>query len=1270
MSRKPFSRSITSEPITSELLSRASAGSESALGTLHMTLMQGGCTPDVVPVVMKFLSFDYIPSAQSGDRDPAKTELAIKLAKNGLGMLHYVLTATESNLDIKEVAIPLLVESVEALCSWINFLVFPTNMDPLRDDQRGRLHNSYCNDLRSIIATDKAVLQAFISSPRFLKLVLRLWMVNGDTMTDINSSLFGNIPLLISCLEEEETRDALCHQILTDGHSKKLASSIIGRMNQARHTFFIKTPLFTVVDYVGQAVYIITRLIHLDNNTIIESFLSAHYVTMIFSALDLLAEVVENANPSRLWSKPFLMTVINAFDLVLNARIRYIYHLSEAIERHGILTLGRLSANLPVKDCTELQEKIRQNIQLILNHILVHMLYPEVLDTFMVSGAYHFWKTTGEFPKIKNDVLQVVWEGFWDRAQGYEEVYKNMASGTPICDNMSCDIERRIKPSRRCSQCLSVSYCTEQCQSEDWNRFHRKECRHAKHNNDQRRVDHTRYRFTARQLQASWVEMTCNVGFTQLEEERMKQEALPDHAHHEVVSVIDYTAILFSPGLNILPISLRHNPRWWIRTKSASFEEEASYLSPRMTALVDAYRSGNLGAKYRLVELDLIYGVEALSTLMLLKRLDGGEFKVLLSRASAGSLPALNALQNALMKGECTPETVPVVMKFLSFDYIPSPESGGRDPAKSRLAIDLAVKGLKMLNHILQSTHSNADIKKVATPLLVESVEALCSWMNFLVFPTNMDPFWDNERGQLHNYYSNVLLNIILADTAVLKAFISSPRFLKLVLRLWMVNGDTTTSIGADLKGNIPLLTSCLEEEESRDALFHQILHDGVSEKLASSLIGRINRAHHFVRTAPQSTVVDYVDQTLNIIIRLTRLENATILEAFASAHHMSMIFNALDVLSESVERADPGGLWSKPFFMIFTNAVNLLLDSRGRYIHHLSEAVERHAILTLGRLSATIPAQNCTELHQRILVYIHGFLNHVLAHMFFPQLLVAFMRSGAYRSWKLGNFPQIQNKDLQGVWRKFWVAAQECEDVYMGMAPGTAICDNASCDDIEERIERSRRCSQCLSVSYCSEHCQSVDWNRFHREECRHAKRHNDQRRVAHTRYRFTARQLQASWVEAACNNVFTKLKGAIMGQETFPDHAPHEIVSVIDCSHILFHPTNRVSPVSLQHEPRWWIRTKHGNFEEEASYLNPRITALVDDYRSGNLGTKYRLVELNLVYGVEALSTLMLLQCLDNGEWKVAYSIPRRGELEAIRMIKRTPLLRPEALDIDHLF
>ncbi|KAF6760886.1 hypothetical protein DFP72DRAFT_56699 [Ephemerocybe angulata] len=622
------------------------------------------------------------------------------------------------------------------------------------------------------------------------------------------------------------------------------------------------------------------------------------------------------------------------------------------------------------------------------------------------------------------------------------------------------------------------------------------------------------------------------------------------------------------------------------------------------------------------------------------------------------------------MKGECTPDAVPVVMKFLSFDYIPSPDSRGRDPAKSRLAIDLAVKGLKMLGNILSSTHSNPDIKTVATPLLVECVEALCSWINFLVFPTNMDPFWDNERGQLHNYYSNILRNIISTDTAVLKAFISSPRFLKLVLRLWMVNGDTTTSINADLQGNIPLLTTCLEEEESRDALCHQILHDGVSEKLASSLIGRIDRAHHFVRTAPQSTVVDYVEQALYIIIRLTRVENATILEAFVSAHHVFVIFDALDVLSELIERDNPGGLWSKPFFGVFTYALNLLLDTRVRYIHHLSEAVERHAILTLGRLSATIPAQKCTELHQMILLHIHGFLNHILTHMFFPQLLVVFMRSGTYRSWKLGNFPQIQNKDLQGIWREFWIAAQEYEDVYMGMAPGTPICDNASCDDIEERIERSRRCSGCLSVSYCSEHCQSVDWNRFHREECRHAKRHNDQRRVAHTRYRFTARQLQASWVEATCNKVFTKLEEASTRQEAFPDHAPHEIVSVIDSTHILFHPTNRVSPVSLRHEPRWWIRTKNGNFEEEASYLNPRMTALVDDYRSGNLGTKYRLVELDLVYGVEALSTLMLLKCLDNGEYKVAYSIPRRGELEAIRMVKRTPLLRPEDLDIDHLF
>lgn len=36
---------------------------------------------------------------------------------------------------------------------------------------------------------------------------------------------------------------------------------------------------------------------------------------------------------------------------------------------------------------------------------------------------------------------------------------------------------KKAAPSMVCSQCLSVTYCSQNCQREDWENHHRKECR-------------------------------------------------------------------------------------------------------------------------------------------------------------------------------------------------------------------------------------------------------------------------------------------------------------------------------------------------------------------------------------------------------------------------------------------------------------------------------------------------------------------------------------------------------------------------------------------------------------------------------------------------------------------------------------------------------------------------------------------------------------------------------------------------------------------------
>ncbi|RXW22846.1 hypothetical protein EST38_g3012 [Candolleomyces aberdarensis] len=70
---------------------------------------------------------------------------------------------------------------------------------------------------------------------------------------------------------------------------------------------------------------------------------------------------------------------------------------------------------------------------------------------------------------------------------------ENEAGIIPLCDNLKCNKRgnnRQYNPSKRCSGCHAVVYCSNSCQKKDWNALHREECKHAEV--DYKRVDQDR----------------------------------------------------------------------------------------------------------------------------------------------------------------------------------------------------------------------------------------------------------------------------------------------------------------------------------------------------------------------------------------------------------------------------------------------------------------------------------------------------------------------------------------------------------------------------------------------------------------------------------------------------------------------------------------------------------------------------------------------------------------------------------------------------------
>ncbi|KAJ3533155.1 hypothetical protein NMY22_g7449 [Coprinellus aureogranulatus] len=70
------------------------------------------------------------------------------------------------------------------------------------------------------------------------------------------------------------------------------------------------------------------------------------------------------------------------------------------------------------------------------------------------------------------------WKCIWDAITETVASYKaTKEDGLGICDNAMCTSTHRI--SKVCVKCLQVAYCSDECQKQDWETFHRAECHSA-----------------------------------------------------------------------------------------------------------------------------------------------------------------------------------------------------------------------------------------------------------------------------------------------------------------------------------------------------------------------------------------------------------------------------------------------------------------------------------------------------------------------------------------------------------------------------------------------------------------------------------------------------------------------------------------------------------------------------------------------------------------------------------------------------------------------
>ncbi|KAF6760897.1 hypothetical protein DFP72DRAFT_1062637 [Ephemerocybe angulata] len=392
-------------------------------------------------------------------------------------------------------------------------------------------------------------------------------------------------------LGSEDATEALCERAIASGLAGKLTKSLMVKLLQAVRIYINTAPLPTVINYVDKIMKIIVPLTKYNNDAIIKAFHANEYLTEIITALDILSAAVEKSHPSKLWETTCFTVLATGINLLFTARTRILQNWGEAIRGDLLGLLVRMSAAVSnTKDLPDMQLRGYELVRYTLSHLLIHLSYPKVV------------KQLGEYSHIRNEKLANIWRSSGKMPQK-RAVVREEIPGATVCDNISCDVMKRPKRSWICSRCVTASYCSPRCQAEDWKRFHKSECYRAKQDEIAREMTHTRYRYSDRHFQMSWAQIICNDSLPLFDRDQLGRQAFPDHKPYEIVPIVDCTGILV-PSTQVFPESLRLNPRWWVGLEGC-------------------------GKEYRLVDFYFLYGsAEALSLLMLLKRLPGGFYKV------------------------------------------------------------------------------------------------------------------------------------------------------------------------------------------------------------------------------------------------------------------------------------------------------------------------------------------------------------------------------------------------------------------------------------------------------------------------------------------------------------------------------------------------------------------------------------------------------------------------------------------------------------------
>ncbi|KAF6760638.1 hypothetical protein DFP72DRAFT_882799 [Ephemerocybe angulata] len=610
---------------TPELIQRASTGSLRDLSLLVDKIKSEQYPIEVLKVVFKFLHPELVPSVKCNWSDFRQP---LERAVDCMALLICALLQPESASPLKAALVDQLIENVEGLCRWIYFLLLiPDNAKQLPGRKLGGILDAYRNSaalIHEVLSLDDRVYDAYISSPKCIDIIVRLWFRiddnSGEPLLDITSRSI--LYAFHAVFTKEDGLEIFLSRIIEKGLVPRLAWTILRRARLASEDPSATDSPAHAIEYLRILSGIFSRLMVSSSEDLHRGFGDVNYLREFCSAINTLSITVQKGHATML---PRLGRCVHVlFCMAADARTHIVGNWESLFEGGIIPLLTHLMPWAPKS--TELASNFAD---LSTMSLLSGLSHPRVISRFL--GMY----PDGKVPSLKGCGLATNerWEFRWKQVMSFCEAYQKFGGMVvTICDNLACvRREERLMqrtPSQQCASCSSVVYCSTACQEEDWKAFHSRECRQARHDHAVRRSLGTWYSHSVRQFH---VQLVADA-ITGFECEPGEGALLMLGGNPDTTGQLYCSQGEMASAIGII----RTVPLEYLWSSRAVIAFPPEFLKPRHASVFQRYLSGLASPKSKVVVVVFYFGKHSFLELTVLLEPVGGVYQGVYSIARHG----------------------------------------------------------------------------------------------------------------------------------------------------------------------------------------------------------------------------------------------------------------------------------------------------------------------------------------------------------------------------------------------------------------------------------------------------------------------------------------------------------------------------------------------------------------------------------------------------------------------------------------------------------